>query len=159
MKLDFPAALEPITTLNRDNPISMSEKLLKFSTWMRWIAIQTPHVIVTLQQKEDIGRTGFYQNGNFLKGYPKASGIEYEDRIVKIPGKGYPDETGTEQRCGGNGKTVQLNDRAKQHRPEQKYRHEAKERGMKAKKEKRPPDIYEELKHKKDQADLHVLVF
>jgi hypothetical protein len=30
---------------------------------------------------------------------------------------------------------------------------------MKAKKEKRPSDIHEELKNKKDQAELHVLVF
>jgi hypothetical protein len=55
MKLDFPAALDPITTLNRDKSISSSEKLLKFSTWMCCMGIRSPHVIVTLEEKEDIG--------------------------------------------------------------------------------------------------------
>src|SRR5208337_4700792 len=56
VKLDFPAALEPITILNRVSSTSMKEKLLKFSTWIRSIGIHIPCVIVILKEKEGIGR-------------------------------------------------------------------------------------------------------
>ena len=55
VKLDFPAAFEPITTLNRERSTSMKEKLLKFSTWICSIGIRIPGVIVIPEEKEGIG--------------------------------------------------------------------------------------------------------
>jgi hypothetical protein len=74
MKLDLPAAFDPITTLNRARSISSSEKLLKFSTWIFCIGIHIPYVIVTLEQKEHIGLEGWVPPGPGVAGSPSAPG-------------------------------------------------------------------------------------
>jgi hypothetical protein len=101
MKLDFPAALDPITTQNRDNSTSISEKL------------------VTLRQKEGLV-TG-------LKN-PEYEIIENHDPVIEIRKVADPEEVRDEQHSAIYREPDYLDDRAQERCPEGDYTHEGEEK-------------------------------
>jgi hypothetical protein len=81
----------------------------------------------------------------FLKGNPKEIRIHYQNCVVEIHGKGYPDQIRYEQNRSRYGKPEYLDDGTEQNRPQQHDREETIKGRVEAKKEKRPSNIHREL--------------
>jgi hypothetical protein len=95
------------------------------------MGIRSQHVIVAVEEKEDIGR----KNSSFQLN-AEASRIHDKNCIIKVPGKGYPAKIRDEEKGCRYRKPEQLDDSAEHDRPEQDNRKETIECGVETKKEK-----------------------